>query len=1167
MGAFFSTFNFLFLCRRYAAPPLLLAAFFAFSEAVAQQANSRCKTLVPGKNLYYLDSLSVSPQSIRLPEGLGHHYDLATGMLQFDTNLEDSVQVCYQVFPFVLHQPFYLYDLSLYYPYGLPAYSDSLKRRESPPLVREEIFATGGLYKTGSISRGVTLGNTNSLGVNSSLNLELDGQLTDDLMINAVITDQQVPFQPEGNTQQIQDFDQVLVNIYNDRFSLQAGDVVLRNDSTWFLRYYKNVQGAQASYMYQLGSKWQASTSIAASQAKGKFASALLNAEEGLLGPYRLRGPEGERFIIVMANSEKVYLDGRQLKRGFNEDYVIDYNLAEVRFNPKVLITKFSRIRVDFEYAVQNFSRSIISASHRQRTERTTAYFELYREKDNPFRPLTYSLSEADRSLLSGIGDDLSQAVINSADSVGFSGNRILYSLKDTTDSQGNAYSVYQYSSDPETAVYQVTFSQVEAGNYRQLPLGLNGKVYEWVAPVNGIPQGNYEPFVRVVTPNSRQLMVAGVETKINGYETAFAEAAASHQDQNLFSALDAGDDKGWSQRTGLRSEGRPVGFLKDYKWTSLASYEYDHRFFRPIDRFRYIEYDRDWSVQQPLSGTAVPEPAADHIAVAQVGMAKDAANSWNYQATYRNRGSAIDGWQQKAALRQRLGKLNISGDYFDLASKQALNESAWQRTNLTAAYDLGRLMPGYTYRTDRNTISSIAADSVVATAMNFQEHLVFLQTGAADSSATTFRIDASRRLDDRPVEGALVLGDISYTSNATFATKWKEAHYLSGTFTYRQLDNVLDDDPEKEQTVQGRLDWQSAWWERAIRSGFSLALLNGRELRREYVFIEVIPGQGTHTWRDDNGDGVQDLNEFYEAVNPDERNYAKIFVPTDEYIRAYQTIFNYSLELGTPASWRTVGGFREFLSKISNVSAASVDRKTQDDNWAGRFNVLNAPGVSEEELAYRNSIRSRWFFNRADPRYGFDVGYQSSAGRQLLTGGWEARNRQLWQLNTRNNLSADWAIFLQGEWGEAVSSSDIFANRNYTIRQRQLKPQAQWMPYQWLRITGSMRYSLKQAQPAEETNRSAAKEYQLEWQVNRTLQSTVSGFVKVIGLKFEGEEASPLGYELLEALRPGTNYTWRLQWQQRLKNGLRLQLNYDGRKSPAKAVVHFGGVQVTALF
>lgn len=1128
--------------------------------------NQRCKTIEAGRVEVLLDTLSVSPESIKTPDGVSAQYNLSTGVLTFNGPLAAPATICYQVFPFSLHQPVYLYDRSLYYPNGLPEQTAPAKE-QGQPLVKEELFATENLYKSGSLSRGITLGNTNNLGVNSSLNLQLDGQLADDLFINAIITDQQVPFQPEGNTQQLQDFDRVLVNLYNDRFSLQAGDVVLKNDSSYFLRYYKNVQGGQAGLKYKLGNRWDARSSVTASLAKGKFSSALIEAVEGLSGPYRLRGPDGERFIIVMANSERVFLDGKLLRRGFNEDYVIDYNLAEITFNANVLITKFSRIRVDFEYAAQNFSRSVLAASHRQSNGRTTAFIDLYREKDNPLRPLSYNLSDADKQSLSAIGDNLDQAFISGADSVTFSENRILYAKIDTVDSGGNLYSVYKYSSNPEAAVYQVSFSQVASGNYRQLPLGLNGKAYEWVAPVNGVPQGTYEPFLPVVTPNSRQLVSGGVSTKLTRHETVFAEWAASSQDKNLFSGLDKEDDNGWAQKTGISSHGRELGLPEGYQWSSLLSYEWNHRFFRPVDRFRDIEYDRDWSYTPIFQSGLEPEGIDDHIVTGQVGISKGAESRWNYQSNYRKKGAAIDGWQHKASMREQLGKLLLSGDLFDLKSSQGSNESEWNRKQLTASYKLGRLQPGYTFRTDRNSIVYAPADSVVATAMNFLEHMAFVQSADTTSGAATFRLDASRRIDQRPVDGVLEKGDLSYTSNASFGKRWGDNHALSGTLTYRQLDDLLDNLDEKDETVQGRVNWQSAWWDRAIRSDFSLALLNGRELRREYIFIEVVPGQGTHTWRDDNGDGVQDLNEFYEAINPDERTYAKIFVPTDEYVAAYQTILNYSVELGLPMAWKGSGGMRGLLGRFSNVSSVLVDRKTQDASWAERLDVWGMPGVSADELAYKNALRSRLFFNRADPTYGFDIGYQSTAGRQLLTGGWEARNKEAWQLNTRNNLSPDWAVFVQGDLGETLSSSDVFSNRNYRIADRQVRPQVQWMPYQWLRLTASARYASKVALPVELGVSSDIAEYQFDWQVSKVQQSTLSGFVKLVKLDFEGEEASPLGYELLEALRPGANYTWRLQWQQRLKNGLRLQLNYDGRKSPEKPVIHFGGVQVTALF
>ena len=50
------------------------------------------------------------------------------------------------------------------------------------------------------------------------------------------------------------------------------------------------------------------------------------------------------------------------MERGFDRDYVIDYNLGEITFNNHIVITQFTIIRVDFEYAEQFYSRSNLSA-------------------------------------------------------------------------------------------------------------------------------------------------------------------------------------------------------------------------------------------------------------------------------------------------------------------------------------------------------------------------------------------------------------------------------------------------------------------------------------------------------------------------------------------------------------------------------------------------------------------------------------------------------------------------------------------------------------------------------------------------------------------------------------------------------------------------------------
>ncbi len=83
-----------------------------------------------------------------------------------------------------------------------------------------------------------------------------------------------------------------------------------------------------------------------------------------------------------------------------------------------------------------------------------------------------------------------------------------------------------------------------------------------------------------------------------------------------------------------------------------------------------------------------------------------------------------------------------------------------------------------------------------------------------------------------------------------------------------------------------------------------------------------------------------------------------------------------------------------------------------------------------------------------------------------------------------------------------------------------------------------------------------------------KAIKTTLTGNLRLIQIDYNGEVNSPVGYEMLQALTPGTNVTWSLNWLQKIGEGLQLNLVYEGRNSQGlDRIVHIGRMQVSALF
>jgi long-subunit fatty acid transport protein len=57
------------------------------------------------------------------------------------------------------------------------------------------------------------------------------------------------------------------------------------------------------------------------------------------------------------------------------------------------------------------------------------------------------------------------------------------------------------------------------------------------------------------------------------------------------------------------------------------------------------------------------------------------------------------------------------------------------------------------------------------------------------------------------------------------------------------------------------------------------------------------------------------------------------------------------------------------------------------------------------------------------------------------------------------------------------------------------------------------------------------------------------------------------MGYEMLNGLQTGDNFTWGASLQRNIGAGVQLNMSYEGRKSSNVNVVHTGNMQVRAYF
>ncbi len=1154
----------------------ILCCLMGFVFGTSAQSNFKKKQFVVKCDTLYLDSLSLIPGSVNLFikhqkfDSAAYRINYSLKAIIFKNKLNDTLTVAYKTFPYNFEKPVFHKNITMLNPdLSVPKSAIQIAYADVNPV--SENFISDGLNKNGSISRGISFGNNQDVVVNSNLNLQVSGKLTDEVELLLAATDDNIPFQADGTTAQLQEFDKVFVQLSNKNTKLIVGDFQLQKPTGYFLNFYKRAQGAYISneYVDTMNTKLVTfKTQLSGAVSKGKFARNVVQGIENNQGPYRLKGSENEPFTIVLSGTERIYIDGKVMERGQENDYIIDYNTAELTFTAKQIITKDKRIIAEFQYAERNYARSLYFFGEEVEMKKLKLRFNFFGEQDNKNKTLQQALTEQQKETLFNIGDTISKAFSSGAELATYNTTDVFYWKKDTIVNAKLYAGIFLYSTNADSAKYRVKFTFVgeNKGNYRQVTTTANGKVYQWFAPVAGIYQGNYEPVIPLVSPKKKQLFSSGFNYVINEHHTLDAEGVFTKNDINTFSSIDSKDDDGYGFK--LNSINKTV--LKNdtaHKVTTdviyNVGYEYVQKYFSPIERYRAIEFERDWN--RPINGIINTD---QHVGFMQTGVQKSNKFKALYGLSVFDEGSFFRGMKHAFTGMYNFKNTNLNYSNSYLTSNYNNTYSDFYRHRSSVSQNIGKLKLNYIDEFEQNKFKLSSSNNLLQRSYQFWEWETNITN--KDTTGNIYKLFYRERKDKQAYSA--ILKDSTLAQNTGFSASINSItnHPFAILFTYRELKLQRDSMTIKpDNALLSRVEYSPRLLNGFITSSLFYETGYGLENKKEYYYLEVAAGQGSYAWKDYNDNGIKELNEFEIAQFSDQALFIRVYTPTNQYIKVLHDQFSFSFNLRPSVFVKdSASGLMKFVGRFATQTAYRIDKKSNDNGKLFTFNPFDISLQDSLINALNYSFRQSLFFNQTDAVFGIDYSYQNNLNKQLLTNGFQTRRMTTHELKWRLNFTQSWSINSSNNAGRKTDSSSFFSTRNFDIEFYDLEQKINFQPNTAFRLSAIYKYSKKQNQLFDGLNEKAElNDFGLELKYNQSEKGSLTGRINLVSITFNKPENTPIAYEMLNALKVGYNYTWGLSYQRNITSNLQISLNYDGRKSPNSKNVNIGSAQIRAFF
>ncbi len=1029
-------------------------------------------------------------------------------------------------------------------------------REESVNLSSESIFGSD-IRSSGTIVRGFTVGTNRDLSVNSGLRLQLSGKLSDDIEIVAALTDENTPIQPEGNTERLEELDKVFIEVRHPNAIGTFGDYDYSEKIGEFGKIDRKLQGLKGEFFYE-----ENSVKSAIASSRGKYNSNQFNGVDGVQGPYRLSGINNEREIIIIAGSEKVFIDGQEMRRGENNDFTIEYANAQITFTANRLITSASRITVDFEYTDRQYQRNFFAGSGKTSifNNKFQVAINYAQEGDDENNPIDFILSEEDKLIIENSGDDRNKAVRDGAVLALPDSNGIvkgIYTKVDTTIS-GNSFSYYVYNPGDPASLYNVTFSFVGdgLGDYRKESIGR----YSYVGKGNG----GYLPIRFIPIPELRQ--VGNVLISAEPFEDVFfnLELAGSLYDRNRLSDIEDNDNGGYARNLEFKLNPQKVkiGNVNFGKVGLSYKDRYKQDRYESIDRIDNVEFNRDYNF---TDNSRVNEE------LREIGINLIPIEELNIKSKYGylKRGDLFQSNRYLTNLSlAKQDTYNFLYDFDYVDSKNRNIQTNWFRQKGDFSYLISFIKPGFQFESENKKDKINDKDSLLTSSLSFAEYAPYIQF--IDFGGLNFTAKYSLREESYPLNGKLIKESLAKTQNYQVDYSGVKEVNTSLSVTLRKKEFTEEFQSQSKldnETVLIRSQSRFNFWDRFIQSDLFYETTTQRSARLERVFIQVEQGTGNYIYLGDlNNNGIADEDEFEQTIY--EGDYIQTTIPTDELFPV--------IDLKTSTRWKL--DFNKVFEKSNSLFGKLISPIFTETFWRVEENsritdtkqiyLLNFSKFLNDSTTVRGSnlFQQDIYLFRNSSELSFRFRYTQRRNLNQYSGGTE--RGYFGERSVRINFKMVEEINNQTEIISQVDNvaTKTQSNRARSVSSNEVKTDFSYRPIRNLEVG-----FILGAGQSEDTFPETPTIIDINSQGLRLTYSFAGkGRLRV---EIERKELNAnttenyIPFEVTKGNTIGKNYFWRLNFDYRIANNLQTTFSYDGRLQGLGKVINTMRAEARAYF